>query len=159
MKAEFNHKGHEETQRGFNHRGHRGTRSKPGFTAKDAKSAKEEQDLAFGSKYRSDYVSRVGGDGLEAVLSIPSCSLWLNFRVSSVPSVVNPLCVPSCPLWLMFFEDGGEETIAGMNAGNRPQKVAANQIVDVLPHEFAGLLQTEQLSFYRNDLETGRILW
>ena len=58
---------------------------------------------------------------------------------SSVPSVVKKSA--SCPLWLMPFEDSGEEAITRMNAGNRAQKVAANQIVYVLPDQFAGLLQ------------------
>ncbi len=68
------------------------------------------------------------------------------------------LRVPSCPLWLVLFEDSSEKSITGMNAGNRPQKVAANQIVNVRPDQFSGLLQTEQLGPYRNDFEIGWVL-
>jgi hypothetical protein len=41
----------------------------------------------------------------------------------------------------MLFEDSGEKSIAGMNAGKRPKKVAAHELIDVLPDHLSGPLQ------------------
>ena len=49
----------------------------------------------------------------------------------------------SAALCLMLFEDGSEETITGVNAGNRAQEVAADQLIDVFPGQFTGLLQAQ----------------
>jgi hypothetical protein len=37
----------------------------------------------------------------------------------------------------MLFEDRGEETIAGMNAGKGAQEVAADELIDVLPDQLS----------------------
>ena len=51
------------------------------------------------------------------------------------------LCVPSCPLWLMPFEKGSKETVARMNTWNRPQKIAADQLINILPDQLSRFLQ------------------
>jgi hypothetical protein len=47
----------------------------------------------------------------------------------------------SRPLRFISFEDRGEKSIAGMNAGNGAQEVAADQSIDILPDQLSGLLQ------------------
>src|ERR1051326_7671974 len=50
------------------------------------------------------------------------------------------LCDPSCPLWLKaFLQDGGEESIAGMHAGQRAQEGPVRNRIQVLPDKFLAL--------------------
>jgi hypothetical protein len=35
----------------------------------------------------------------------------------------------------MLFQDCSKETIAGMNAWNRPQKIPADQLINILPDQ------------------------
>jgi len=59
------------------------------------------------------------------------------------------------PSWLKLFKNCSKETVTRMNARNRPQKIADDQFIKILPDQLSRFLQTLSLDLDRNDFEIG----